>query len=161
VKPIVQALLIADHVYTDTTTGKKVVAGIFHRIKIQKMTPQMETPPAGHVEGQPGQQRARIAVPPAGMQSGSPFCYISLTEVRGRCPMELRYVDLDEDKVLFGTQFEIDFKDPLETVELVFPLPMLPGNKPGVYVLELLCNNEPLGYHRIRIEEEKPAAPTE
>jgi len=89
------------------------------------------------------------------MQSGSPFCYISLTEVRGRSSFELRYVDLAEDKVLFGTQFEIDCNNPLETVELVFPLPLLPGSRPGTFVLELLWNNEPLGYHRITVEEEK------
>ena len=139
--------MVADHVYSDSVTGKKVVAGIFQNLyfgKIEAKVPETS-------EGQGGQ--AQIAVPSGGMQIGSPFCYLSLTEVRSNSQFELRYVDLDDEKVHFGTRFEIVNDDPLKTIELVFPLPVLPVNKAGTFALELLWNNEPLSYYRITVQE--------
>ena len=33
-KPVLQALVLADHVYQDKTTGKMVIAGTFNRLHV-------------------------------------------------------------------------------------------------------------------------------
>ena len=91
-------------------------------------------------------------VVPGGVQAGSPSAYISLTEIRGTVDCILRFVFLSSDEAVFQCGFQIDCKDPLQTVELTLPLPSLP-HKAGVYALELLCNGEPIGAHRVIIEE--------
>jgi len=142
VKPILQALLMADHVYVDTATNKKIVAGIFHRMVLTR--PSVEPV---------GEHAQKIQIPLSGHLSGSPFCYVSLTEVRGQQQFTLRYVNLEDDRALFQSEFEVNCSDPLETVEAVFPLPILPVKGPGHYALELLWGQEPLGCHRITIVE--------
>jgi hypothetical protein len=143
VKPILQALLVADHVYIDAVTGKKVVAGIFHRLSLTKAAP-----PHPEAEG----SKLRIKIPLGGHRASSPFCYISLTELRGEQPFSLRYVHLDQDKVVFHFEFTVSSKDPLQTQEIVLPLPTLPVDPSGTYALELLWNQEPLGSHRINVD---------
>ncbi|MCC7475555.1 MAG: hypothetical protein IT425_09180 [Pirellulales bacterium] len=140
-KPILQALLMADHVYVDAATKKKIVVGIFHRMTFATKREGLEAPNADGTR--------QIQVPLSGHLSGSPFCYVSLTEVRGKQPFTLRFVHLDEDRALFQTTFEVECNNPLETIEAVFPLPYLPVKGPGHYALELLWGMEPLGCHRI------------
>ena len=72
--------------------------------------------------------------------------------------MHLRYVDLQTDKVLIDADLQVHCDDPLQTRELVVPLPPLPKPAPGVYALELLCEEEPLGSLRVTVDE-RPAAP--
>jgi len=146
VKPLLQALLLADHVYEDKRTGKKVIAGTFGRLFFAR-----ERPKPQEVE-QDGVKRRVI---PGGMHAGSPYAYLSLTEVRGTIPCVLRYVALEDDKPLFQCDFEIRCDDPIETVEVVLPLPPLPTEKSGVYALELLCDNEPVGSLRVVVQEVK------
>jgi hypothetical protein len=146
VKPILQALLVADHVYTDQATGKKVVAGIFHRLWFAIKKAQVEESSDG--------TKQQIQIPTGGLVAGSPFCYISLTELRGKQDFTLRYILLDEDKPIFEAQITLDgVASPLETVEVVLPLPQLPAEKPGTYALSLLWNDEELGAHRISVSE--------
>ena len=147
-RPILQALLVADHVYVDAATNKKIVAGIFHRLLLAKAKVETVDQPVGEISGEGAR---KIEIPIGGHQPGSPFCYISVTEVRGKQPFTLRYVNLDDDKALFQTEFQLECANPLETVEAVFPLPVLPAREAGHYALELLWGQEPLGCHRITI----------
>jgi hypothetical protein len=158
-KPIVQALLVADHVYTDKATNKKIVAGIFHRLWFRKPGDVPRPPDDPALGTQPGEAKGTISVPPGGYNAGSPFCYISLTEVHGKQPFELRYIDLSSDQVIFGTKFGIECNDPLQTIEMVLPLPPLPAVKAATYTLELFWNDEALGAHRITVAESKEQAP--
>jgi uncharacterized protein DUF6941 len=148
VKPLLQALLLADHVYTDRVTGKNIVVGIFHRIFIRAQPPQGTEANTGELQV--------IRVGPQGHQAGSPFCYISLTEVRGEQTFRLRFVDLSDETALMEGQFTVTSPGPLATIEAIVALPMLPVNKVGTFALELLLGDEPLGAHRINVEEEKP-----
>jgi hypothetical protein len=150
VKPILQALLVADHVYVDSVTNKKIVAGIFHRMTLAKPTLEGDI-----TEAEDGTRK--IEIPQGGHRSGSPFCYVSITEIRGNQKFTLRFVNLDDDQALFQTQFEASCNNPLETIEAVFPLPVLPlKNEPGHYALELLWGQEPLGCHRISVVNPTP-----
>ena len=71
-----------------------------------------------------------------------------MTEVQGEKKFELRYVELFENNALFSTEFGIKNGDPLASVQLAIPVPLLPA-KEGTFALELLCDNELLGSHRV------------
>jgi len=142
VKPLLQALLLADRVYRDAT-GKHIIAGTFNKMVFVKRGARPRTVEIG------GEEKQFI---PGGVQVGSPYVYISLTELRGKIQCVLRYVNLEQDKALFETQFAIESSDPLQTVELVLPMPTLPVVA-GVHALELLCDDEPIGSYRVIVEE--------
>ncbi len=138
-KPILKALVVADHVYKDVATGKMIVCGIFHNLVVR--APQQSPIQMEQVQG--------------GFSAGSPFAYVSVTDADGKHQFSLRYVDLSTDHVYFDTTIETDCKDPLETIDLAIPLPPL-CTEPGVYALELLWKtNDPMGSFRITVGELK------
>jgi hypothetical protein len=156
-RPNLQALLLADHVYQDKDTGKKVIAGTFNRLNLVKRKPpnQVPTDATDNATEPPSEKTSDI---PPGMRElkpqdimsmGSPTAYASLTEIRGLTQLELRYVDLSNNAVLFGAKIDVICDDPLQTVEAVIRLPRLPSPHVGVYALELLWNDELLGSHRV------------
>lgn len=141
-KPVLQALLLADHVYQDKDTGKKIIAGTFNQLSISKVKPPPKDAP-------PAAQGPRPMSPAEISRPGNPTAFISLTDVRGPTELELRYVDLADNGVLLGVKFEVRSDDPLKTVEVILPVPPLPTPHPGVYALELVYANEPLGALRV------------
>lgn len=157
--PVLQALLVADQIFQDQATGKFVICGIFGTIFF--MPPEDQASPAGNdagPEGAGGSGPAAGSGPPAGPQpmplnrfirAGSPYAYVSLTEIHGQRSFELRYVDLSENSVVFTFEFKVECRNPLETVQLSLPLPVLPVPHEGVFALELLCEGNLLGSHRI------------
>jgi len=151
-KPILQALVLADQVYQDKNTDKFIIAGIFKSLHVRKKTTNekyAELPQA--LEDIPG-GLCKMKLSQT-WSVGSPCAYISLTNIRGRLPCELRYVDLNDYKVLLCLPFEIEGNNPLDTIELGIRLPLLPAPRPGTYALELLSDNEVLGSHRITVLE--------
>jgi hypothetical protein len=149
-KPILQALLLADRIYEDKVTGKKIIAGVFNALFYTKS----ETPePVADVEN-PENQAVLVR---GGMDAGSPSLYINLTEVRGDgdAPTELgiHYIDMRDSVVLMRASIQVGATSPLDTVEIVVPMPTLPVPHEGVYALELLYANELLGSIRITANE--------
>lgn len=161
--PVLQALLVADQIYQDQATGKFVICGIFgtiyfipHENQSAEAAPQPPQGGDGNGESQappeqPGQQSPIQQQMPLNrfLRAGSPSAYVSLTEINGQRSFELRYVDLNQNNVLFTFEFKVDCRNPLETVQLTLPLPVLPVPHEGVFALELLCEGELLGSHRI------------
>lgn len=161
--PVLQALLVADQIYQDQATGKFVICGIFGTIFFiphENESAQAAPPNADGASGNSGDQAASgpSGVQPASQQqmplnrflrAGSPSAYVSLTEIHGQRSFELRYVDLNQNNVLFTFEFKVDCRNPLETVQLTLPLPVLPVPHEGVFALELVCEGELLGSHRI------------
>jgi hypothetical protein len=180
-KPVLQALVLADHVYQDKITGKKIIAGTFNRVCFTRMKrPPMEQP---GVESEPGERPSpspspspspfqstsettlpyssgppSMPSPPPGSRrmtaadvqnAGSPFAFISLTDVHGPAPLEMRYRDLSTEAILFGISFQVASEDPLDTIEAVVPVPPLPTPHAGAFALELLSEGELLGALRI------------
>ncbi|MFH1919600.1 MAG: hypothetical protein ABIP48_06950 [Planctomycetota bacterium] len=143
-KPVLQALLLADRIYEDKATGKKIVAGIFQAVFFKK---------AEDLKAELEKRGVSGAGMPGGFHAGSPYAYISLTDLRGTQPFVLRYVDLGEDKPVFEAAFTVSSDDPLKTVEIIAPLPPLPTTKAGTFALELLWNDEPLGSFRVTVKE--------
>ena len=169
--PVLQALLVADQVYQDQSTGKFVICGIFGTIFFvphdsESPTTPSSTHPAAKTGGvgsdagagadgggskvPAGQNPAQQPMPLNRLiRAGSPYAYVSLTEIHGQRSFALRYVDLNENTVIFTFEFKVECRNPLETVQLSLPLPSLPVAHEGVFVLELLCGGELLGSHRI------------
>jgi hypothetical protein len=161
--PVLQALLVADHIYQDQATGKFVICGIFGTIFFLPPEDQVTEKTAEDGAGTGSKPREeetadRPGKPSPGQQqmplnrflrAGSPSAYVSLTEINGHRSFELRYVDLNENNVLFTFEFQVDCRNPLETVQLTLPLPVLPVPHEGAFALELVCEGELLGSHRI------------
>ena len=131
--PVLQALVLADQVYVDALTGKKIVAGIFNQLRARKFP-------------------ARFA--------RQTYAFICLTEVQGRVQLSLRYVDLTDNSVLLQTEFAVQSENPLQSVEVIIQVPPFPMPHPGVYAFEVLCENEPLGALRVNVTQ-MPAETTE
>lgn len=193
-KPVLQALILADHVYQDRETGKRIIAGTFNQIFFTKPAPapgsvavappapgsapppsapggegRRPEPPSGpgmaaaEEPRRPGAGPGAAGAPEARKppwhgfaRAGSPYAFLSLTDVHGSAPLELRYVDLSQNAVLMRINFTVRCDDPLCTVEASVPVPSLPTPHAGVYALELLCENDLLGALRIKAVEAAP-----
>ena len=164
--PVLQALLVADHIYQDQATGKFVICGIFGTIFFlpgnDEPSPQGNSPSKDSGAGNGGGSGNGVGNGAAGdansqqqmplnrlIRAGSPSAYVSLTEVHGQRSFELRYVDLHDNTVMFKFEFQVECRNPLETVQLTVPLPVLPVPHEGAFALELVCEGELLGSHRI------------
>ena len=145
-KPILQALILADHIYEDRLSRKKIIAGTFNKLSFRRLVNA-----SSDDEGAKQEQNKPLAGPTA----GSPSLYISLTEVRGETPLSIRYVDLLDNLVLLQVDFLVKCEDPLQNVEAILQLPRLPVRNPGAHALELLVNDEPLGSLRIIVVEDR------
>lgn len=138
-RPVLQALVVADHVYEDRS-GKKIIAGTFNTLCFSKK------PPVRDVE-QPDGKRQQILL--GGMRTGSPYAYVSLTDVCEGTTLKIQFVDLTRNRVRFATETTIHKVKRLSTIELVFPLPELSIREAGIYALEVVCEDEILGSYRI------------
>jgi len=126
-QPRLQALILADHVYADAQTGKKVIAGTFNRLRARSFPTQF---------------------------SRNTFAYISLTDIRGRVSLELRYVDNTDLSVLLRAEpMEVEGNDPLATLEFAMAIPPFPMPHPGSYSFELHANDEKLGSVRVLVAQ--------
>ena len=138
-KPVLQALVLAEHVYQDVT-GKKIIAGTFNQILFRRQPPIREV---ALPDGRTAKQMF------GGMQGGSPYVYISLTDVCDKTKLILQFVNLTKNAVLFGTEIDVACDDRLGTVEVVLALPALPVQEEGTYAFEVVCEGEILGSHRV------------
>jgi len=150
-KPMLQALVLADHIYQDKSTGKMVIAGTFNRLNVftGNAPPDAASRPAQPTE-QPSEGLRKLGYREI-CKVGSPWAYVSLTELHGTVPLELRYVDLSNNAVLLRVELSVKSGSPLDTVEVAVQLPVLPTPHAGTYALELLSNNEPVGSHRVTV----------
>jgi len=146
--PVLQALLLADYVYQDRLTGKHVICGVFNTLIF--VPPEQRESGAGATQAEVGESLTISAAEL--IRAGSPHAYISLTELQGTKKLELRYVDLSENIAMFSTTFQLKSQDPLQTVEIAVPLPPLPAPREGTFALELLCDDEMLGSHRVLVK---------
>lgn len=143
VKPILQALVLADYVYTDAPSGKKVIAGTFHTVNLRKFSQEQIQQSKGAVFAAP--------------QMGSPWAYISLTDVVDNTEIDLQFVKTSERILLFHTALKIPCNDRLATIEVVLQLPHIAFfvKEAGVYSFDAMWKGEILGSHRITATELK------
>jgi len=148
-KPILQALVLADKVYTDVS-GKKIIAGTFNGYTITKaVVPKQQSTPDG-------KQSITMV---GGSDPGCPSLYVSLTDVVDGTEIDLKFHNVSRDEQLFErSKIRINCNDRLSTVEIVLPLPALHriANAVGVYSLDLYWKDDLLGSHRITVRESAP-----
>jgi len=139
--PVLQALLLADRVYRIDGDGM-VIAGTIDRLTLRKRLPpeEIETPDG---------TKAQIVRP---VRSAAPYVYISLTDVTDNTKITLQLVSLKKNRVLLSTTIDIEKGERLGTTQIVAPLPALDMiNEPGVYALEVVCEDEIVGMHRVTV----------
>lgn len=135
-KPVIQALVVAERIYVDHDTRRKVIAGTITELWIVKRTA---------VESNLDDGRKVVSV----SIQGSPYAYLSLTSVQDGTTLGLQFVSLKRNKVMFGTDITLNCKDRLETIEIAVALPELNLPEPGVYAFEVICDGEIIGSARI------------
>ncbi len=143
-KPKVQAILLADHVYKDEFTGKYIVSGIIDTYLFNPNPPPTPKNESGDI--------------PLDMQlAGAPYVYVNLTEFNGKFNFELRYLSLTQDQVIAAFAFEMTSYDPLKTVQFALAFPSVPKVEDTI-ALELLCDGEVIGSQRIVVTKLEKAA---
>jgi hypothetical protein len=142
VKPVLQAILVAEQVYEDRS-GRRVIAGTFNGLVIGD-----ETGDEVGVE-----RDASLATPPSGtIAVGAPVAYLNVAGLHGPAELTLRYVDVIDNSVLFRIIVSLSAPDsPLDTVELTIPLPQLPIPHAGSFALEVLHGDNWLGSYVIKV----------
>ncbi len=145
-KPILQALLVADHVYTDKDSGKKIIAGVLR--EIHSVLKEDQPRPEGAEDLETNKNLATRAMIPH-TAIGSPYVFISITEVTGQQEFELRFVDLKDDSVIYTLCIKMKCDDPLRVNEVLIPLPQWNVKRFGAHAFELLWKDEPLGMYRV------------
>ena len=150
--PVLQALVLAEKVYEDKT-GKKIIAGTFTGFEVKKAAMRIHANPAAESQVDEFGKFNRFDFDEVG---GSPYAYISLTDVVDNTKIDLQFVSLALNQVLFGAQITIQCKDRLATVEAVVPLPPLSpfvdSEKGGVYLIQVVCKSEILGSYRLNVK---------
>jgi len=123
--PVLQALVLADYVYQDAKTGKKVIAGTFNRLTSLQFPCVFSRPT---------------------------WAYVCLTGIRDKTPLSLQYVDLQDNRVLMKFDLQVEADDPLRSIELIFEVPQFPMPHEGVYAFEILHDGTQLGSVRILVD---------
>ena len=129
VHPVLQAIVLADYVYFDAPTGKKVIAGTFNHLSASNFPSNLGV---------------------------SKYVFLSMSGIHGEVALELSLVDLkDGSKLMEIGDLEMESSDPLDTVEMVVELPSLPLPHPGVFSVEVSRGNEVLGSIRLIVSDQK------
>lgn len=120
--PYTLAMVICDLVHRDPGTGKFTLLGCFSAITARSF-------PATH---------PAMAI------------YVALTDGRGRIPIKLRLVDVDEERQpIFELATDIEFQDPRTVMELAFYVGNIVFPSPGEYRLQLKGGDTPMMERRI------------
>ncbi len=112
--PYALALVICDNAYADPTTKKKFLMGLFSSIGATSF-------PAVH---------PIITV------------YFAITDGRGKTPIEIRLVTVDEDDIIASVTGEVEFKDPRVVVESTIAMLNVEFPAPGEYRMQLIAGGE-------------------
>ena len=141
-KPLLQALVLAERIYEDRS-GKKIIAGTFHQINIGQM-------PIMQIKAPDGTMRSGV---PGGTDPGCPSLYISLTDVVDGTEITLQFVNVSQSTTVFQSGFKIHSSDRLATIEIIAPLPPMSmlGQEQGDFSFDVLWNGEILGSHRVLV----------
>ena len=128
-KPIPLAMVICDSIIDDRLSGKKSVIGIFNNIAAAEM-------PCRHQ---------------------SLYVYCVMTEGIGQYEGSLKCTHLQSNKVIFNLSGPIKFPNPLATIEFIFDMKNVVFEQEGMYVFELLCDNQPVISRKINVSLLKPS----
>ncbi|QDT35083.1 DUF6941 family protein [Thalassoglobus polymorphus] len=126
ITPYPLALVVADYVHRDPSTGKMTIIGTFSMI---------------------GGAEFPLVHPVMAV-------YAALTDGRGKMKVKLELIDVDEEREpIFSQEVEADFVDPRMILEINFHATNLQFVHSGEYRLQLSANEEFLVERRIIVLE--------
>jgi len=128
-KPIPLSMVICDSIIDDRLSGKKSVIGIFNNIAAAEL-------PCRHQ---------------------SLYVYCVLTEGIGQYEGTLKCTHLQQNKSIFSLNGPIKFPNPLATIEFIFDMKNIVFEQEGMYVFELLCDDQPVISRKINVSLLKPS----
>lgn len=121
--PVLQALVLADHIYTDES-GKRIICGTFSRIYCRQFPTTF---------------------------SRSTFAFVLLADVVGTLTLQLRFVHLKDNVILMQSPpIILQSQDPLTPVDLAIEIPPFPLPEEGVYSFECYADNTLIGSVRLQ-----------
>jgi hypothetical protein len=123
--PVPLAMLICDTVIDDRKTGKKSVIGMFNSITTEKV-------PTSH---------PRLSI------------FVALTDGHGEYKAALRFICVEDNKVVAEMTGPVVFKDPRQVVEFNFELVGMPLTKFGAYQFDFMCNGNILISRRLTVSQ--------
>lgn len=122
--PVLQALVLADHIYTDQS-GKRIICGTFSKIWSQTIP---------------------------GVFSRPTWAFILLTDVVGSVALQLRYVHLKDNRILMQSPaIKVESTDPLVPLDIAMQVPPFPLPEEGFYSLECYANETMIGSVRLQV----------
>lgn len=121
--PSMVVLLVCDQVIDDRRTNKKSAIGLFNTVVVQRVPVRL----------------SQMAV------------LVTLTEIRGPTPLELRLVFDRDNRTLLRARGGVNAPNPLAMVDLVFTLRGVVLPELGQYAFELLSGEELLGRRRFHV----------
>lgn len=126
--PVLQALVIADHIYTDHSTGKRIICGTFSKIFSSKFPKET---------------------------SFSAFAFILLVDVIGEVVLQLRFVSLDDNEILMESPpMRIRSESPLTPLDIVVQIPPFPLPRAGIYSFECWTDETMIGSVRLQVAKQ-------
>jgi hypothetical protein len=144
-KPVLQALILAERVYEDVS-HKKIIVGTFSTILI--------APIRDVIEEQADETKFRLI--PGGTDPGCPSVYVSLTDVVDGTEIVIQVANLTKNLVLFQSPtMRLTPNSRISSVEIIAPLPPLSPfiTEAGNYSLDVIWKGEILGSYRIFVQE--------
>lgn len=123
-RPVLTALLVCDLMIREGATGKLSLINIFTNLYIPKL-------PALYHQF---------------------FIYVSLVDGHGEMPCRLQLTNLATGKILASVDGCLEFRDPLQVLELAFQLSEVVISDLGDHSVDFLVGKELLGSRRLRVE---------
>jgi hypothetical protein len=77
--------------------------------------------------------------------------YIALTNGHGKYKTEVRFINAEQGKPIAGMKGEMEFKSPLQIVELNLCWQRLSFASEGEYIVEILCDDTLIGTRKIMV----------
>lgn len=79
--------------------------------------------------------------------------YIALTGGHGKHETDVRLVSASDGGMVMGMQGPIEFKNPLQVVEVNLEWRRVVFAKPGDYLVEVLCDGKPIGSRKFAVQQ--------
>jgi len=121
--PSVLSINICDSIIRDEFTKKVSLIGLFNTIRASSFPC---THPQLHV-------------------------YVALTNGHGKYKTEIRFLNLEEGKLVAGMVGPLEFQNPLHVIEVNLCWQQLRFEKAGDYVVEVLCDGSQIGTRKFRV----------
>src|SRR5579884_4141382 len=121
-KPFIQSLWLVDAVEKDRDTGKVNLGGLFDEITIED----------------PGRAFTHEA-----------YLFCGIRNIHQKVTLNVRYTDLHDESILLDRSVSVSNDDPLTTLDFCLIIPRIPVPHEGVYLWELVWENEPVASSRL------------